>query len=132
MKYAWVENDCVRDIAPGEPTEFYHPDVAKLYDTLISDDVERGATLVDGVWVNPVPPPPPPEPEPMWGVEKVRNGLTFAERVNWDNDATPFIKTAKIEFSIPRSLSDTTAILDLLVESGDISSVSRDGIIGGI
>ena len=55
MKHAWIEDDVVRDIAPGEPSEFYHPDVAKFYDTLIPDDVERGATLVDGSWVNPTP-----------------------------------------------------------------------------
>lgn len=130
MKHAWIENGAVRDIAPGEPSEFYHPDVAKFYDTLVSDDVERGATLVNGSWVNPASPLLPPEPEPMWDADKVRSGLTLMERVSWDNDATPFIKTAKVEFSVSRNRADTTSILDLLVQSGDISQSSRDGILG--
>lgn len=130
MKHAWIENDTVRDIAPGEPSEFYHPDVAKFYDTLIPDDVEHGATLVDGSWVNPAPPPPPPEPEALWDAAKVRSGLTLVERVNWDSDATSFIKTAKIEFSAPCDRAHTTTILDLLVQSGDVSQVSRDNILG--
>lgn len=130
MQHAWIENDMVRDIAPGEPTEFYHPDVAKFYDTLIPDDIERGATLVDGMWVNPAPPPSLPEPEPMWDADKVRSGLTLMERVNWDSDATPFVKTAKVEFSALRNQHDTTSILDLLVQSGDISQSSRDNILG--
>lgn len=132
MKHAWIENNIVRDIAPGEPTEFYHPDVAKFYDTLIPDDVEHGASLVDGAWINPSPHPTPaqPEPELTWDISKVRSGLTLLERVNWDNDTTPFIKTAKVEFSSPRNLSDTTSILDLLVHSGDISQLSRDNILG--
>lgn len=130
MQHAWIEDGKVRDIAPGEPSEFYHPDVAKLYDTLIPDDIERGATLVDGVWVNPAPPPPLPEPEPMWDADKVRSGLTLMERVNWDNDTTPFIKTAKTEFAVPRTYDHTANILDLLVQSGDISQSSRDNILG--
>jgi len=119
----------VRDIAPGEPSQFYHPVVAKFYDAVIPDDVERGAAMVDGAWVNPAPPPPPPEPEKLWDAEKVRGGLTLMERVNWDNDTTPFVKTAKVEFSRPRNQSDTTNILDLLVQSGDISQASRDAIL---
>lgn len=130
MQYAWIENDVVRDIAPGEPSEFYHPDVAKFYDTLIPDGVERGAALVDGTWVNPAPPPLPTGPEPVWDTDKIRSGLTLIERVNWDNDATPFIKTAKVEFSSPQGRAHTTSILDLLVESGDISKASRDSILG--
>ena len=129
MKHAWIEDGVVRDIAPGEPSQFYHPDVAKFYDAVIPDDVERGATLVDGAWVNPAPPPPPPEPEKLWDAETVRDGLTLMERVNWDNDTTPFVKTAKVEFSRSRNQSDTTNILDLLVQSGDISQASRDAIL---
>lgn len=53
MKYAWVENDIIRDIAPGDPFEFYHPDVAIFYDTEVPDYVINGANFIDGVWVNP-------------------------------------------------------------------------------
>lgn len=69
MPYAWIENGAVRDIAPGNPAELYHPDVAALYDTVVPEGTERGATLVAGVWTNPLPPPPPapsPPPEPTF------------------------------------------------------------------
>jgi hypothetical protein len=78
MKKAWIENNRVRDIAPGEPADIYHPDVAVLYDTEIPDDIVAGAELVDGVWINPPPPvfvPPPPS----WDVSSVRKHLTRGE-----------------------------------------------------
>ena len=62
MKYAWIENSQIRDIAPGNPNEIYHSDIAKFYDTDVPDDVVNGATLVAGVWTNPPPPPAPVPP----------------------------------------------------------------------
>ena len=65
MKLAWIENGRIRDIAPGNPADLYHPDVAKFYDTEVPPGTENGATLVDGEWVNPPPPvyvPPPDAP----------------------------------------------------------------------
>lgn len=66
MAYAWVENGSVRDVCHGEPSECYHPDIAKLYATAVPESITSGATLVDGVWTNPPPPPEPvyAEPEP--------------------------------------------------------------------
>ena len=52
---AWIENNQVRDICPGNPAELYHPDIAKHYDTEVPDGTVSGATLVDGVWTNPAP-----------------------------------------------------------------------------
>ena len=39
------------------PAETFHPQVAIFYNTEIPNDIERGATLVDGVWTNPAPEP---------------------------------------------------------------------------
>ena len=67
MKYAWVENNRIRDIAPGNPAELYHPDIAKYYDTEVPDDAENGDDWVGGKLVKPEPPvpvDPPPEPVP--------------------------------------------------------------------
>lgn len=55
MKKAWIENDIIRDVAPGNPAECYHPAIAIHYDTDVPDDVLPGARLVDGAWVNPAP-----------------------------------------------------------------------------
>jgi len=58
MKKAWIENDTVRDICPGNPTECYHPDIAGHYNTDVPEGTVNGATLVDGEWINPTPPTP--------------------------------------------------------------------------
>ena len=65
---AWIENNRVREICKGNPSELYHPDIAKNFDTDVSDDVEVGAKLIDGEWVNPAP-IEPVEPEIVY--EKV-------------------------------------------------------------
>lgn len=127
MAKAWIENDKVRDIAPGNPDEIYHPDVAILYSIEIPDDIVKGASLVDGVWQN-----PPPQifiPDRQWSIESVRPQLTLGERVKWDNDKTDTIKTAKVELSYPRNEVDTTEVLQLLVDAGDISAASMQKIL---
>lgn len=71
MKYAWIENNKVRDIVAIDPFTLFHADVAKNYSTEVEDTVEDNAELVDGVWVNPVIPEPdpnyvPPLPEKVY------------------------------------------------------------------
>ena len=58
MKYAWIENNKIRDIVEVDPFTIFHADVAKNYSTEVEDIVENNAELVDGVWVNPVTPEP--------------------------------------------------------------------------
>ena len=71
MKYAWIENNKIRDIVGVDPFTIFHADVAKNYSTEVEDNVENNAELVDGVWVNPVTPEPDtdyvlPEPEKVY------------------------------------------------------------------
>ena len=125
---AWIENNRVRDIAPGEPTDIYHPDVAVLYDTDIPDDIVPGAELVDGIWTNP--PPQIFEPPPRrWSASSIRPHLSLAERVKWDNDKTDTIKTAKIELAPGLLEPEATEVLQLLVDAGDISAASMQKIL---
>ena len=49
MKYAWIENGIIRDIAHDEPSKIYHPDIAKFYDTEVPNDAENGDTFENGV-----------------------------------------------------------------------------------
>lgn len=53
MKKAWIENDIVRDYTEFDPNEVFTAEVAVFYNTDIDDSVIRGATLIDGIWVNP-------------------------------------------------------------------------------
>lgn len=126
MKKAWIENNKVRDIAQGNPAETYHPDIAAHYNTDIPDDIEAGASLVNGVWVNVA---QPTAGAREWGIEEIRPYLTLSERVKWDNNSTDSIKTVKIEFANSLRLAKATEALQLLVDSGDISQASMDKIL---
>lgn len=86
MKFAWIENDCIRDIAPGNPADLYHPSAAAYYDTEVPDDAVNGDGWVNGQLVKPEPAPPAPvvEPEaPVITVSPVEFKLLFTspERV---------------------------------------------------
>ncbi len=50
---AWIENNRVREICKGNPSELFHPDIAKNFDTEVDEDVLAGAELVNDVWINP-------------------------------------------------------------------------------
>lgn len=64
MKFAWIENDIIRDIAPGNPMEFYHPDIAAHYNVTVPDDAANGDGWVNGELIKP-PAPEPVEPAPV-------------------------------------------------------------------
>lgn len=64
MKFAWIENDCIRDVAPGNPAELYHPDIAAFYDTEVPDDAANGDGWVNDQLVKPEPPAPVEPPAP--------------------------------------------------------------------
>lgn len=55
-KFAWVENNVIRDLCNGDPAELYHPDVAVHYSTPVGDNVEKDFVLVNGEWAAPVVP----------------------------------------------------------------------------
>lgn len=131
MKYAWIENDRIRDLTPTDPFNWHHPDIAKFYDTQVPDEAKNGDFWKDGKLVAYVI-PEPVEPEPLprtINSSDIRNGLTLAEKSKWDNDSTPEIITAKLELSTPKSVSDTTEILQFLVDSGSISQTSMDKVL---
>jgi len=129
MRYAWIENERIRDICAGDPAAHYHPDVAVFYDTQVPDDAVNGDGWIDGQVVKPQPAPPAPAPERTWTIIDVRKNLTLRERVKWDNDKTDTIKTAKIELSLPRLIDDITEVLQMLVDAEDISAASMSKIL---
>ena len=129
MKYAWIEDNKVRDICQGgDPMEHYHPDVASYYTTEVPDDAVNGDGWVNGVLVKPVIPEPTPLPA-SWTADDVRKGLTLAERVKWDNDKSDEIKTAKMELAGINYRAKVQEVLNMLVASGDVSQDSADVIL---
>ena len=129
MKYAWIENDKVRDVAHSDPSKIYHPDVAVFYDTQVPDDAANGDGWVDGQLVKPEPPPPAPEPARTWSASDVRNGLTLAEKVKWDNDSAPEIVTVKAELAGSKEVEEITELLQFLVDTNVISQASMDKVL---
>jgi hypothetical protein len=129
MKYAWVEDNKVRDICQGgDPMEHYHPDVASYYTTQVPDDAVNGDGWVDGALVKPTPVEPATLPI-SWTAENIRKGLTLAERVKWDNDKSDEIKTAKMELAGINYRAKVQEVLDMLVASGDLSQASATAIL---
>ena len=129
MKYAWIENDKVRDVAHSDPSKIYHPDVAVFYDTQVPDDAANGDGWVDGQLVKPEPPPPAPAPARTWSADNVRNGLTLAEKVKWDNDSAPEIVTVKAELTGSKEVAEVTELLQFLVDTNVISQASMDKVL---
>ena len=126
MKYAWIENDKIRDVAHSNPIEIYHPDVAKFYDTQVPDNAANGDGWVNGALVKPVVVEPTPAAR-QWTADNFRTGMTLAEKTKWDNDSAPEIKTVKAE--LPKELAGATELLDFLVSSSVISVETKAKIL---
>lgn len=119
MRYAWIENNRIKDIAWGNPSEIYHSDVAKFYDTQVPDTAENGDGWVNGKVV---------KPARQWTAIDFRNGMTLAEKTKWDSDAVPEIETVKQE--LPKERAEVVELLDFLVSVNVISQKTAEKIIG--
>jgi hypothetical protein len=126
MKYAWIENDKIRDVAHSNPIEIYHPDVAAYYTTQVPDNAVNGDGWVNGALVKPVVVEPTPAAR-QWTTDDFRTGMTLAEKTKWDNDSAPEIKTVKAE--LPKELAGATELLDFLVSSSVISAETKAKIL---
>lgn len=102
-----------------------------VVNTIIADEVDSIRDQYDSIEEYVA---PQPQVIPSINIDNVRNNLTLAEKVKWDNGSTPNIVTAKIEFNTQRSIQEATDILNFLVSEGDISQSSMDAILisGGI
>ena len=126
MKYAWIENDKIRDVAHSNPIEIYHPDVAVFYTTQVPDDAVNGDGWVNGALVKPVIPEPIPAAR-QWTADNFRTGMTLAEKTKWDNNSAPEIITVKAE--LPQELIGATELLDFLVASNVIAEATKTKIL---
>jgi hypothetical protein len=131
MKYAWIENDMVRDICSGHPDQHYTPEVAAFYNTQVGDDIQMGAMLIGGTWTNPIAPPALERPvlPRLWTANDLRSAMTLLERVKWDNDESNIIKTAKIETASAQTLEMIGPVLQMLVDSGAITQATMDKVL---
>jgi len=105
MKFAWSENNVIRDVCPGNPSECYTSEIAAYYTTEVNDEIINGATLVNGTWINPALVTPMPEIQfvRIWDSLDFRKCLNLSERVKWDND------TSALTISVCCSIADWKA-----------------------
>ena len=131
MKYAWIEDRRIRDMTPTDPFSWHHPDVAKFYDTQVPDEAENGDFWDEPGMLRKQPKPEPPPPAPpaprQWTADDFRSGMSLAEKVKWDNDSTPEVKTVKAE--LPKEEAGAQELVDFLVASGVISQATADKIM---
>jgi len=126
MKYAWIENGKIRDIAHSNPAEIYHPDVAAYYTTQVPDNAVNGDGWVNGALVKPVVVEPTPAAR-QWTADNFRTGMTLAEKTKWDNNSAPEIIAIKAE--LPKELAGATELLDFLVITSVISAETKTKIL---
>ena len=144
MKQAWIDTttNTIRDIAQGDPTAIYHPDIAALYDTDVPDEAQNGDSYVDGVWIaKPVPEPVVQEPvapvPPKVTVIEYKMLYTSAERIAVKASADPVIidlqelmndpRTVNVDLSL-QSISDA---LDYMTAIGLIAAGRKAEILTG-
>ena len=144
MKYAWIENDIIRDIAPGAPEQFYHPAVAANYDTQVPDAAANGDSFVNGVLTKrPIPEVATPTPEPVVAkppkvtVIEYKMLFTSAERIAVKASVDPVIidlqelmndpRTVNVDLSL-QSISDA---LDYMTGLGLIAVGRKAEILTG-
>lgn len=108
MKYAIIKNNAISEICPGNPQDYFTPEVAEQYDTLVPDDARINQGWVDGKLIE-------LKPKTIDN-NTVRSALSLKQKVLWDNNSLPEIVTVKIEFSEARTVTEAEKILKLLVE----------------
>ena len=148
MKYAWVENNKIRDIAEVDPFTIFHADVAKNYSTAVEDNVENNAELVDGVWVNPVTPETDtdyviPEPEKVYPkvtpVEfkmlfTIQERIAIKEAKATDEilqDGFEILEDPRLTF-VDLGLGSTQGFIDYMATLGLVTAERADKIKSGI
>lgn len=144
MKKAWIENDRIRDLVSGNPTELFHPEIAAFYDTEVPDDAANGDGWVNGQLVKPEPEAPveTPAPEPTYAkVSPVEFKLLFtpqervaikAARANDPviDDFFDIVEDPRLMF-VDLGLQSTQDALSYLVQQGLLTVERRQQILAG-
>ena len=125
MKYVHIKNNQAVDIAT-DPANQFHPDLAIKF-VEAPDEVQRGWVQDDsGNWSAPTEPTPPSR---KWYIKDIRKNLSLSEKVSWDNDSAPEIKTAKNEFKNGLEEAETIEVLAFLVAANLLSETSKNNIL---
>jgi hypothetical protein len=137
MKYAWIENELIRDVAQN-PQEQFHPDVANFYDTEVPDEAQNGDGWVGGQLVKFVPQEPEPAPPRVSPVE-FKLLFTVEERMAIKaaratdpviDDFYDIVEDPRLTF-VDLSLQSTQQALAYLVDQGLVTEERKAQILTG-
>ena len=145
MKKAWIENDQVRDVCAGNPSDLFHPDVAVFYDTDVPDDASSGDGWVNGELIKPelvIAPPPEIPPALPAKVSPVEFMLLFTspERVAIKalrqtdpiiDDFIDIIEDPRLTF-VDLGLGSTVSAIDYLIYVGLVAPERKAEILTGV
>ena len=143
MKFAWIENERIRDIAPGNPADIYHPDIAAYYTTAVPDNAANGDGWVNGELIKPEPPAPiePPAPVPP-KVSPVEFKLLFTPQeriaIRTAQATDPVIDDFMDIIEDPRltvvdlGLGSTQSGIDYLISEGIVEAARKEEILSGV
>ena len=126
--FAVIENDVVVNIIVGVEDDVVAANPTRYVEYTESNPARIGDDYINGEFI----PQPQPEielPPRRISLDEIRNALTLAEKIKWDNNKTDEITTVKIEFAMPLLVPDAEQWLQLLVDSGSISQESVDKIL---
>ena len=126
MRYAHIENGKVINVIIVKEEDLgLFPD----WELVLSETAGIDDDYINGEFIKP--PQPVIEPLPRRiSLDEIRNALTLAEKIKWDNNKTDEITTVKVEFAQPLLVADAEPWLQLLVDSGSISQASIDAVLG--
>jgi hypothetical protein len=127
--FAVIENDVVVNIIVGVEDEVVAANPTRYVEYTESNPARIGDDYINGEFI-PQPQPEIEQPPRRISLDEIRNALTLAEKIKWDNNKTDEITTVKVEFAQPLLVSDATPWLQLLVDSGSISQASIDAVLG--
>ena len=126
MRYAHIENGKVINVIIVKEEDLgLFPD----WNLVLSETAGIDDDYINGEFIK----PPQPEielPPRKISLDEIRNALTLAEKIKWDNNKTDEITTVKVEFAQPLLVADAEPWLQLLVDSGSISQASIDAVLG--
>jgi len=124
MRYAHIENGKVINVIIVKEEDLgLFPD----WELVKSENANIGDDYINGEFI----PQPQLEielPPRRISLDEIRNALTLAEKIKWDNNKTDEITTVKVEFAQPLLVADAEPWLQLLVDSGSISQASIDKV----
>lgn len=144
MKYAWIENDLIRDVCNSDPFALFYSDIAVLYSTEVPDNAENGDTFSNGVLskkeiqVQPIVTPEIQTPDyPKVDVITYKMLFTSAERIATKASNDPVIIDLQELMNDPRtvnvnlSLKSVQDALDYMTYLGILAPGRKAEILTG-